>query len=102
VRTSPATTGFFDIPQKYFEIFLPLHCQNRVFHTVSYRGANFIFPRARSPPPFLGTGNQPRPRKGAAIVCMAICPDYGGFVTGEKIFFNFFHKTLPKLRFPYG
>jgi hypothetical protein len=33
---------------------------------------------------------------------MAICPDYGGFVTGEKIFFNFFHKTLPKLRFPYG
>jgi hypothetical protein len=41
--------------EKFSQIFLPRLCQNHVFHTVSYRGAKSIFPRVRSPPPFLGS-----------------------------------------------
>jgi len=65
-------------PQKFSKFFLLQPCQNCNFHTVSYRGANFVFPRARSPPPFLGTGNHPKPRKESGGMVTAICPDKRG------------------------
>ncbi len=53
-RENPVSTRFCGSVDKLFEIYLPGHCQNRIFQRDKYRGGKLPEPRARSPPPFLG------------------------------------------------
>jgi RNA polymerase sigma factor (sigma-70 family) len=49
--------------EKYFQLFLPRLCQNRVFMTSNYRGVKSPECRARSPPPFLGRPFSKKPER---------------------------------------
>jgi hypothetical protein len=60
----PVFTRLLIYRHNHFEIYSPRLCQNSVLGVNSNRGAKAPYPRARSPPPFLGS--QHHDRKGNA------------------------------------
>jgi hypothetical protein len=95
-------SGFFSLPEKFPQIFSLSLCQNRVLGVSSYRGAKSIFPRARSPPPFLGSQEKSTARKGSAELKRPFArrtAQLCGFLDGTKKFLKYFSPDFAKTAF---